>query len=136
MPLELKILNPEPLYRCRWPEIHRKALHPKPQSLNRYRLSEIYRRALHPKPQSLNRYTAIGVFRKLGVPPYNRILLFKVLYQGPLFSETPIGGQRLQPSEALRPAGGGQALHSTASSDPGLAGDVGFAGLKGLRGLR
>ena len=35
-----------------------------------------------------------GSFRKLGIPSFGvcitRILLFRVLYQGPLFSETPI----------------------------------------------
>ena len=41
--------------------------------------------------QTLQEY---GSFRKLGVPYFGvliiRILLFRVLYQGPLFSETPI----------------------------------------------
>ena len=36
----------------------------------------------------------MGVFRKLEVPYFGilivRILLFRVLYEGPLFSETPI----------------------------------------------
>ena len=45
-------------------------------------------------PASGGKRAEFGSFRKVGVPYYGvlkiRILLFRVLYQGPLFSETPI----------------------------------------------
>ena len=44
--------------------------------------------------KALGNLVLYGSFRKLGVPHFGvliiRILLFRVLYQGPLFSETPI----------------------------------------------
>ena len=50
-------------------------------------------RCLAGDPEALEPLSSNGSFRKLGVPYLGvlkiRILLFKVLYKGPLFSETP-----------------------------------------------
>ena len=48
-----------------------------------------------------------GSFRKLGIPYFGviitRILLFRVLYWGPLFSETPICDSETNKTELERP---------------------------------
>ena len=57
-----------------------------------------------PRPDFSQSSAPIGSFRKLGVPYFGvlriRILLFKVLFSGPLFSETPICTFFLNPKPA------------------------------------
>ena len=77
------------------------SLHPEPVTLSAFSVGPVASqlptatRSLETRnPPSLNRQALYGSFRILGAPSFGvllvRILLFRVLYQGLLFSETPI----------------------------------------------